>query len=157
MEAGAPPFVLAGTDDGASGWVPDGDGADPQRMLLDELPRWLARRVYDSDRRAVWGWSRGGLGALRLMEVAPRWARASALFSPAVVEGADGFDNLKALVRRPLGVWCGDDDPVVEAVHDLVDALPVEPEVVTFAEGGHDREFWNAHTIDALAWLAGHL
>jgi hypothetical protein len=42
VEAGAPPFVLAGTDDGARGWVPDGDGADPQRMLLDELPPWLA-------------------------------------------------------------------------------------------------------------------
>ncbi len=38
VERGAPPFVLAGTDDGPNGWVPEGGGIDPQAMVLDEIP-----------------------------------------------------------------------------------------------------------------------
>lgn len=157
VEQGAPPFVLAGTDDGPAGWVPDGSGADPQAMLLDELPGWLAGRGFDADRRALWGWSRGGYGALRLAEVAPTWARAAALFSPAVVEADPVFDDLDALAPLPLGIWCGNHDPFVDGVRDLVAELSVEPEVLTFAEGGHTRVFWNDHTLDAFAWLAAKL
>jgi len=123
VEQGAPPFVLAGTDDGPEGWVSDGT-ADPQTMVLDEMPGWLSERGFDADRRALWGWSRGGLDALAAL---------------------------------PLGLWCGAEDPFVDAVRELVAALPVEPEVLTFAEGGHTRLFWNDHTLDAFSWLAGKL
>ncbi len=154
VEQGTRPFVLAGTDDGPAGWVPDGSGPDPQAMVLDELPAWLAQRGFDANRRVLWGWSRGGYGVLRLAEVAPDWAGAAALFSPAVVEGDMVFDDLDVLAPLPLGVWCGTDDPFVDAVHELVDALPVAPEVATFADGAHTRVFWNDHTLDAFGWLA---
>ena len=157
VERGAPPFVLAGTDDGPTGWVPDGSGADPQAMVLDEMPGWLAERGFDADRRALWGWSRGGYGVLRLAEVAPGWARAAAMFSPAVIEDDEVFDGLDALAPLPLGFWCGIEDPFVGAVRDLVDDLPVEPEMLTYAEGGHTRVFWNDHTLDAFSWLAAEL
>ncbi len=157
VRAGTPPFVLAGTDDGPAGWVPDGSGPDPQAMVLDELPAWLAQRGFDANRRVLWGWSRGGYGVLRLAEVAPDWPGAAALFSPAVVEGDLVFDDLDVLAPLPLGVWCGTDDPFVDAVQELVDALPVAPEVATFADGAHTRVFWNEHTLDAFGWLASRL
>jgi enterochelin esterase-like enzyme len=156
VQQGTPPFVLAGTDDGPSGWVPDST-ADPRRMLTEELPGWLEDRGFDADRRAVWGWSRGGYGALSLAEAEPAWSRATAVFSPAVSEGDDVFDNLDAIGEQPLAVWCGTDDSFYPAVRALVDELPRRPEVATFADGGHTRNFWNDHTLDAFSWLSGHL
>ncbi|CUR60229.1 putative Esterase [metagenome] len=156
VEAGAPPFVLAGTDDGPTGWVPDGSG-DPQRLVTEELPAWLTERGFDADRRALWGWSRGGYGVLRLLESRPDFARAAALFSPAVVAGDPVLDDLAALAAVPLGIWCGDDDPFLDGVHELVQRLTDEPDVLTYAPGAHDRRFWNDHTLDAFAWLAPRL
>ncbi|MGD9958974.1 alpha/beta hydrolase [Nocardioides sp.] len=157
VQAGAAPFVLAGTDDGPAGWVPDGSGADPQAMLTEEMPRWLGERGFDADRRVLWGWSRGGYGVLRLAEAQPDFARAAALFSPAVVDPDPVFDDLGALARLPLGIWCGDDDPFVDGVRQLVDGLDVPPDVLTYAPGAHTRAFWNDHTLDAFAWMAALL
>jgi hypothetical protein len=157
VERGAPPFVLAGTDDGPVGWVADGSGPDPQSMVLDELPRWLTERGFDAGRRALWGWSRGGYGVLRIAEAAPRFARAAALFSPAVVTGDPVFDRLDALAPLPVGLWCGTSDPFYDAVRDLVHDLPVTPERLVYAPGAHTRVFWDDHTLDALGWLAERL
>ncbi|MFC4784881.1 alpha/beta hydrolase-fold protein [Nocardioides sp. MAHUQ-72] len=156
VQRGAPPFVLVGTEDGPAGWVSDGNG-DPQAMLRDELPGWLAERGYDAERRALWGWSRGGYGALRFGLADPSWSRATALFSPAVSLGDPALADLSPLAGLPLGLWCGDRDPFRDAVRDVVRRLPTEPEVVTFADGAHTRVFWNRHTLDAFAWLSGHL
>jgi pimeloyl-ACP methyl ester carboxylesterase len=156
VERGTPPFVLAGTDDGPAGWVPDGS-VDPQAMLREELPAWLEERGYDAGRRALWGWSRGGYGALRFSLETPDWARAVALFSPAVSVGDPSLRDLRPLDGVPLGVWCGDRDPFVAAVRDVVRRLPEQPEVVTYDDGAHTRVFWNDHTLAAFAWLTGHL
>jgi pimeloyl-ACP methyl ester carboxylesterase len=156
VEGGAAPFVLAGTDDGPVGWVPGG-GADPQAMLAGELPGWLADRGYDASRIAVWGWSRGGYGALRMALDRPGWARAAALFSPALGDAEPDLDALAALESLPLGVWCGIHDIFYEPVRSLVRRLPAPPEVTTWEDAGHTRVFWNRHTIPALTWLAGHL
>lgn len=156
VEAGAPPFVLAGTDDGPAGWVP-ASGVDPFTMLHDELPGWLAERGHDASRRAVWAWSRGGYGALRLAQVDPEWARAWALFSPAVSADDPALADLLPLRRTRLGVWCGTDDALYDDVRSVVERLPRKPEVVTYDPGGHTRVFWNDHTIEALRWLSADL
>jgi hypothetical protein len=156
VEAGAPPFVLAGTDDGPAGWLPTG-GADPGRMVHEELPGWLEERGFDAGRRAVWGWSRGGYGALRLALEAPDWARARAFFSPAVAAADPALADLSALVGTRLAFWCGTDDAFYDDVRSVVDALPDEPEVVVYEDGGHTRVFWNDHTLEAFAWLADAL
>lgn len=156
VEAGAPPFVLAGTDDGPSGWVPV-PGSDPFTMLREELPGWLAARGFDPGRRALWGWSRGGYGALRCAIDDPDWARAVALFSPAVSSADPALADLGALEEVPIGVWCGTDDGFYDDVREVVRRLPVPPEIEGYAEGGHTRVFWNDHTVDALGWLAGVL
>lgn len=88
VEDGAPPFVLAGADGGVLSWEPDPASADdPQRMVLEEMPTWLAEHGFDADSKALWGWSMGGYGSLRAAEADPGWARAVAAFSPAVSVG----------------------------------------------------------------------
>lgn len=156
VEAGAPPFVLAGTDDGPDGWVPSGS-VDPRAMLTEELPGWLTDRGFDARRRSVWGWSRGGYGALRLVLEHPDFARAAALFSPALSAQDPALDDLGPLDRLPVGLWCGNRDPFIVGTRALAEGLPTPPEVLTVADGGHTRVFWNAHTLDALGWLAGKL
>ena len=154
--AGAPPFVLAGTDDGPGGWLPAG-ASDPQAMLRDELPRWLDERGHDASRRVLWGWSRGGYGALRFAQTEPRWARALALFSPAVQPGDPALEDLGALADLPLGLWCGEDDPFREGADALGAALPTPPDPDVAGPGGHTRIYWNDQTLDMLAWVTSHL
>ncbi len=156
VRAGTPPFVLAGTDDGPVGWTP-ADGVDPAAMLRDELPGWLEQRGFEAGRRALWGWSRGGYGALAFAAANPRWARSLALFSPALSENDALLAQLGSLDRLPVGLWCGEDDAFVAGTRAVADALPTRPEVGVFEPGGHTRVFWNDHTLAAFDWLASHL
>ncbi len=150
------PMVLAGTDDGPSGWLA-GTGVDPEAMLRDELPAWLAERGYDADRRAMWGWSRGGHDALHFATTEPAWGRALALFSPALGEDDDLFGDLGRLDRLPVGLWCGEDDTFFPASRALADSLPQPPEILTAGEDGHTRQYWNDQTMPMLRWVGRHL
>jgi len=156
---GAQPFVLAGADGGLLRWEPDpASSDDPQAMVVREMPRWLSERGFDVDRRALWGWSMGGYGCLRLAETQPGWASAVAAFSPAVNAGDAVFADVDRLADLPLGLWCGTDDGFYPAVQDLVSALPTEPVVVEYTEGeAHTRTFWSDQTLEAFAFLAAHL
>jgi predicted esterase len=156
VEAGAPPFVLAGTDDGPAGWLPTGD-VDPQAMVREELPRWLEDRGFAADRRALWGWSRGGFGALRFVESDPGWPAALALFSPAMSADDPAVDDLSALEQLPWGLWSADHDPWHDGAVALSEQAPTPPDPWVQGEGGHTRLYWNAHTIEMMGFLAGHL
>lgn len=150
------PMVLAGTDDGPNGWLPDGVH-DPFRMFTDELPTWLSERGFDAERRALWGWSRGGYGALAFAETHPEWTRALALFSPALHEGDDLSRGLERLGEMPVGIWCGDDDAFADGASDIAAHLPRPAEVESFGNGGHTRQYWNDHTLEMLRWIGSHL
>lgn len=155
---GVTPFVLAGADGGVSRWEGDGHRDDPRAMVTDEMPDWLTDRGFDADRLALWGWSMGGYGCLGLAESAPDYARAIAVFSPAISAGDPVFAGAGALSGQPLGIWCGTDDPFYDAVRDFVDVLPEEPEITSFAEGeAHTRVYWNDQTLTTFDFLAGHL
>jgi predicted esterase len=156
VRAGTPPFVLAGTDDGPVGWTSAG-GSDPPAMLREELPGWLEQRGFAADRRGLWGWSRGGYGALAFAAANPRWARSLALFSPALGEGDPLLAGLGSLDQLPVGLWCGEDDAFADGTRAVANALPRRPEVGVFDPGGHTRVFWNDHTLTAFDWLASHL
>lgn len=157
VEAGAEPFVLAGAAGGVLRWEPQPSGDNPQAMVLNEMPGWLEERGFDADRRAVWGWSMGGYGALRLTEVEPGWSQATAAFSPAISTGDSVFTDTSELAQQPLGLWCGTDDSLFDAVRELATSLPEEPEIASFSEGGHTRVYWNDQTIEALTFLSSHL
>ena len=156
VEAGTPPFVLVGPDDGPAGWVSSGE-VDPQRMLRDELPRWLAQRGYAADRRALWGWSRGGYGALRFVATDPDWAAALALFSPAIGPDDPLLLDLGVLSELPWGLWCGEWDPFRDGSLALAAAAPIAPDPWVGGDGGHTRAYWNDHTLEMFDRLARHL
>ena len=158
VEGGAPPFVLAGADGGVLRWEPDPNSADdPQRMVLTEMPQWLAERGFDADRRALWGWSMGGYGCLRTAEAQPGWARAVAAFSPALSQDEAVVDDADLLAGLPLGLWCGTEDSYYPAVMAFEAALPQPPDIASYSEGGHTRYYWNDHTLDAFEFLAARL
>lgn len=155
---GAEPFALAGADGGVLRWEPDAaSGDDPQAMVLEEMPRWLADRGFDATRRALWGWSMGGYGALRLAESQPTWPRAVAAFSPAILSGDPVFVDAEELAAVTLGIWCGTSDAFYEEVRAFTRVLPVPPRVETYAEGAHTRFFWNDHTLEAFGFLSRQL
>ena len=158
VDDGAQPFVLAGAYGSALAWEPQPDGDDPQAMVLKEMPEWLEERGFDADRRALWGWSMGGRGVLRMAEVEPGWARAVAAFAPAISEGDSVFQDAAALEPTPLGIWCGTDDSLFSSVETFVETLPEpQPEIWSYDEGGHTRIYWNDQTLQAFEFLASHL
>jgi S-formylglutathione hydrolase FrmB len=154
VDRGAPPFVLMGADGGLLWWEPDPDGGDdPERMVLEELPRWAEQRGFDAGRLAGWGWSMGGFGVLHIAEARPGFLRGAAAFSPAVTPGDDVFASIGELAGTPLGIWCGRDDPLYPDVRRLVSALPERPRVVAYAPGAHSRAYWNSVTLPALRFV----
>ncbi|HSS68738.1 MAG TPA: alpha/beta hydrolase-fold protein [Nocardioidaceae bacterium] len=153
---GNEPFVLAGADSGVLGWQPSGSD-DPQAMVVEEMPQWLADRGYDADRRVLWGWSLGGRGSLLLAEAYPDYARSVAAFSPALQDGDKAFDGVEALADVPLAIWCGTEDMFYDNDRAFVAALSPKPEIVTYAPGAHTRYFWNNHTLEAFKFCAEHL
>ncbi len=158
VRSGVPPFVLAGADGGRLRWEPDPlSDDDPQRMLLEELPRWLAERGFDGQRVAAWGWSMGGYGALRFAEVRRQPLRAVAAFSPAVAPGDPVFANTTKLAGTPIGLWCGLDDRLLPAVRTLADALPTPPAVLSYGPGAHTRAYWNGVTPAAFRFVGESL
>ena len=153
---GNEPFVLAGADGDLLRWEPAGSD-NPQAMVVDEMPKWLAERGFDADRRVLWGWSMGGYGVLRLAESYPEYAAAVAAFSPALQTGDSVFADADALVDLPLAIWCGTEDMFYNDDRAFVAALPSKPEIVSYSPGAHTRYFWNDHTRDAFGFLAEHL
>ena len=112
VDAGAEPFALMGAYGSALRWEPQASGDDPRSMVLDEMPQWMDERGFDASRRALWGWSMGGYGILRMAEIEPGWARAVAAFAPAVRKGDEVFANVDALAARWRELGIGDGDIV---------------------------------------------
>ncbi|GAA4580982.1 alpha/beta hydrolase-fold protein [Micromonospora coerulea] len=156
VRRGAPPFVLAGASGGRLSWRRSGHD-DPQRMVREEVPTWCARRGFDIDRMAVWGWSMGGFGALLLAEAYPGWLRAVAAFSPAVRPGDAVFAGADKLRGTPVGLWCGRQDNFFRDVRALARALPEPPVRTAWADGRHNFAYWGTVIPDAFALLGAAL
>ena len=153
VDRGSRPFVLVGATGDRLMWRPS-PGDDPQRMVREEIPAWCDERGFDTGRMAVWGWSMGGYGALRIAETFPALVRAVAAFSPAVRTGDDVFDGVARLRGLPVGLWCGRDDDVYDDVRALHRALPAEPEAGGYTGGGHNFGYWSRVIPAAFAFVA---
>jgi enterochelin esterase-like enzyme len=156
VRAGTPPFVLAGADGGHSYWRGSGSD-DPQRMLTEEMPRWIDERGYDAGRLAAYGWSMGGYGSLYLAESHPTLLRAVAALSPAVAKDDPLVDGVRALDPKGVGIWCGRQDPLYDAARAIVAAIPGGPAIAHFADGKHTRIFWNSITLEAFGFVGRRL
>lgn len=166
VQAGTPPFALAAVD-GDHYWVDVGNGDDPQRMLTDEMPGWLAQRSL-KPASAVFGISMGGFGALRFAR-AHRELRAVATASAAlftswpdakarkVFAGEDQWKAEEPLLHtgelraEGTGIWCGDGDPFLTADRRLIKALG--PEVSRISPGAHNDEYWRGVLPDVLKFV----
>ena len=157
VDAGAEPFVLAGAYGSALSWEPQPSGDDPRAMVLDEMPEWLDERGFDASRRALWGWSMGGRGVLRMAEVEPGWARAVAAFAPAISEGDDVFTNADALEGTPLGLWVGTDDTFYEPVQAAGRRPPGGARDQLVRPRGTHPHLLERPDLEAFAFLASHL
>lgn len=156
VRRGAPPFVLAGATGGKLSWRPSG-GDDPQRLVHEEVPLWCKWRGFDISRRAAWGWSMGGYGALLLAEAFPVFLRAVAAFSPAVLPEDDVFGATRQLRGTPVGLWCGRQDALYPDVRALAGALPEPPAAGSYADGRHNFGYWSRCIPAAFDFLAGAL
>ena len=156
VQRGAQPFVLAGATGGVLRWEPSGND-DPRAMVHDELPAWCKERGFDISRLALWGWSMGGYGVLRLAEIFPGFARAVAAFSPACSRGDAAFQDAGKLKGTPVGLWCGRQDSLFDTVTALEKALPEPKAAGSYADGRHTRRYWNRCTPAAMDFLAANL
>jgi predicted esterase len=152
--AGAPPFVLAGATGDRLRWEPSG-ADDPQRLAAEEVPAWCAARGFDPSRTALWGWSMGGYGALRLAQSRPRTYRHVEAFSPAVAAGDAVFRDAARLDGTPVQLSCGTDDDFADETAAL-DALLPGPAAI-LVPGGHTRAVWNGLTPSAFARIGAAL
>lgn len=169
VEAGVPPFVLAGADGGRSFWRGSGPDDDPLAMLREELPAWCAERGFDASRIALYGWSMGGYGALAYAQAAESsrsagqgagaapGLRAVAALSPAVSRGDQVFADVDLLAQVPVGLWCGLDDALLADVQALADAMRPPPVTAAWQPGRHVRGYWNRVTPAAFALVGERL
>ena len=173
--AGTPPFVVAAPDGGDNYWHRVHPGDDPMRMLLDELPGWLADRGLGRGAAApdlVAGVSMGGAGALLYARERARRGvpvRAAAALSPGLFTdwrvaslrpydgpadwaANDPLRSVPELAGTPTGVWVGQRDPFVAATRRYI-AL-ARPEVGSVTSGAHDGTFY-ASVLPAVARFLG--
>jgi enterochelin esterase-like enzyme len=167
---GVPPFAVVAVDGGDTYWVRHKDD-DPQAMLDDELPDWLEARSLATNPFAVLGISMGGYGAFNyatnpndpaVAAISPaifrNWAEASerdVFADEREWADTDPLRNLDALTGTPLGVWCGESDPFIDATRELV--RRAHPAVGDIEPGDHDEDFWRKVLPDALRFVGQRL
>jgi S-formylglutathione hydrolase FrmB len=147
---GLQPFAIASIDGGSTYWHPHPDGTDAGAMVVDEYLPLLADRGLRTDRLALYGWSMGGYGALRLAGMDLVAARAVAVSSPALSRNDDVYPHPGRVDDVDLRIDCGHGDPFYPVVHDFVESLDLEP-AGSFGLGGHTQDYWRSvapHQLD---------
>jgi S-formylglutathione hydrolase FrmB len=168
VQAGAAPFAIAAVDGGDRYWHAVGSD-DPQAMLRDEVPAWLADAGLGTVFGAL-GISMGAFGALLWARLAATPPAAVITVSPALflswgdaqtrdvfVDEADWtasepLRHLDAIAGSTLGVWCGTEDPFVSAARKLADGTRAA--AAHFDAGAHTEGYWRRVLPDALAFAA---
>lgn len=168
-------LAVASVEGGDLYWHRRRSGADPGRMVTDELLPLLRAQTGYAGPVAFLGWSMGGYGSLLLASVlGPRTvgavvAQSAALWTDpgasapgafddrADFEAHDVFDRSRTevLARIPVRLDCGDADPFVEANRAFAERLPSAR--LTVDAGGHDTGYWRDHASAQLDWVAARL
>ena len=168
VNGGVKPFAVVAVDGGDSYWVARKPTDDPQKMLIDDLPTWLANRGFAAP-FAAFGISMGGYGALNyarspgLNAVAAisaalftSWADAksrNAFADEARWEDTEPLRHTEELHGTRLGVWCGASDPFITPARQLISKA--NPAVAAISPGAHDSAYWKRVLPDVLAFVGG--
>jgi S-formylglutathione hydrolase FrmB len=171
--SGVPPFAVLAVDGGKdSYWVASRSGDDPQRMLTEEVPGWLAKRGLRKSPCGVLGISMGGFGALNYVR-RQRGTPVAALLSPALFrtwaeassrgvfpdsglwEAKEPLRHISEIKGVPLGVWCGTEDSFITSTRSLIDAA--HPAMAAISSGAHEAAYWLRVLPDALRFVGAHL
>lgn len=161
FRTGVPPFTLVAVDGGDTYFV---DGA--LRMLVTELPNWLAERNL-SEPTAALGISMGAFGALRYARERP--LRGVAVAAPALFRSWQEAETrgvfrderhwaanepLRHPPRAPLGIWCGTEDPFVDAARDLAERTRARAGI---GPGAHEDGYFLRVLPDMLRFVGSRL
>ncbi|HEU5474497.1 MAG TPA: alpha/beta hydrolase-fold protein [Actinophytocola sp.] len=170
VRAGAPPFAAVAVDCGRMYYMNHG-GDDPMRMLVEEVPRWLAHRRHAAP-TAVLGFSMGGWGALNLARRRPD-LRAVALASPALFQRWSVAETRKAFASErqwreheplqhidelgaaPIGLWCGSEDSFAGPAREFI--RKAHPEHAAITKGAHDNAYWHKVLPEIMRFVGSHL
>jgi len=161
---GLPPYAIASVYGGLRYWRPQRDGTDASRMVTDEFLPLLDEQGLEVGRLALYGWSMGGYGALRLAGLGTLAPRAVAVSSPALqeldlAEDPDSLDVVghpERLAEVEVRIDCGRGDPFYPVVHGFVDALSPKPEG-SFGAGGHTPAYWRTVAPEQLEFVGRRL
>lgn len=167
LDMGMPKFLTAARADFAVVAVDGGDTYyidDALRMLRDELPRWLADRDLPAPTAAL-GISMGAFGALRYAR--ERELRAVAVAGPALFRSWAEASTRNVFrderhwaanepLRHPpdvqLGIWCGTEDPFVDAARELADRTGAQANI---GPGAHEGGYFLRVLPDLLRFVSG--
>ncbi|HEU5109222.1 MAG TPA: alpha/beta hydrolase-fold protein [Micromonosporaceae bacterium] len=170
VRAGVRPFAAVAVDCGRAYFM-DREGDDPMRMLVEEVPGWLAERRFLAP-TAVLGFSMGGWGALNLVRRRPG-LRAVALASPALFQQWPVAETRKAwtdeaqwrefeplqhvdgLTGTPIGIWCGTEDSFADGAREFVEKA--QPEFAALTRGAHDGAYWHRVLPEIMRFVGTHL
>lgn len=169
-EADAPLAVVSVDGGDNTYWHPRSDGADPRRMLVDELLPRVAESVGADLPVVALGWSMGGYGSLLLASTRPDLVRGVCAASPALFASfasstAGSFDDdddfRRHDVRRTvdrldgvdLRVDCGAQDVFVDEARrfaERVEAVLGRAPEGGFGHGAHNHGYWRSLVPDQL-------
>jgi enterochelin esterase-like enzyme len=159
VRAGAHPFAVISVDGGQDGYWVENDGDDPQRMLTDEL----------GPLDAAMGISMGAFGALcfarhrpslKAVTVAspslfPTWEdtirRGNRFSSERFWEDNEPLRHTDSITGSSLGVWCGTEDPTVDAARTLI--ARTKPARAVITSGAHEDAYWRRIMPEMLAFI----
>jgi hypothetical protein len=163
--AGVQPFAMVAVDCGDTYLMPSGDD-HPLTMLTEELPAWLG-----APPAAAVGYSMGGFGALclarrltlRAVAVAGAalfrdWPDANsrhAFTSERQWTDHEPLRHTSELAGTPLGVWCGTEDPFIDAAKELI--TKTQPQHSAITRGAHNNGYWRRVLPDMLRFIGSRI
>jgi len=166
VAAGVKPFGVVSVDGGDTYWVSKKPEDDPQKMLRDDVPTWLANRGF-GEPFATMGISMGGYGALNyartpgLNAVAAISAAMFSSWADAKIRNAfadeqawratEPLRNVDKLNDIQVGVWCGTSDPFVGQARQLIDKA--HPKIAAIGPGDHTETYWKRIFPDVMRFL----
>lgn len=176
--AGIDVAMVSSGDVGSTYYHPRRNGTSYLAFLLDELVPMIERRFAVGGarkRRAVYGLSMGGFGALLVAQQRPDLVGAAVGSSPAVFSSyhaavtghPDTFDSdadwrhwglwdaVAGMGAMPVRIDCGDADPFAPTAQALLGRIPNA--VGAISSGCHDTGFWRRHAPVQLGFIADRL